>query len=100
MPLAGLILNITIPFPVDFQAAEVYVLTVANALVLLFAVWTGGSRPRLSWHLLCVTFPFALYFFIVFLPYIPLSVLAVIVMGAGMLVLTPILLFALHLHLL
>lgn len=99
-PLAGLTLNRSIPFPVDFQATEVYVLTVANALILLFAVWTGTSRPRLSWHLLCVTFPFALYFFIVFLPFTPLSILAVIVMGAGLLVLTPTLLFALHLHLL
>jgi hypothetical protein len=100
LPLAGLTLNIAIPFPVDFQALEVYLLTVANALVLLFAVWTGGTRPRLSWHLLWATFPFALYFFIVFLPFTPLSVLGVIAMGAGFLVLTPILLFALHLHLL
>jgi hypothetical protein len=100
LPLAGLTLNITIPFPVDFQAAEVYLLTVANALVVLFAVWTGETRPRLRWHLLWATFPFSLYFFIVFLPFTPLSVLAVIAMGAGFLVLTPILLFALHLHLL
>lgn len=100
LPLGGLALNRTIPFPVDFQATEVYVLTVANALVLLFAVWTGGARPWLSWLLLCATFPFSLYFFVVFLPYTPLSVLAVIAMGLGMLVLTPILLFALHLHLL
>jgi hypothetical protein len=100
LPLAGLTLNITIPFPVDFQATEVYLLTFANALVVLLAVWTGEAQPRLSWHLLWATFPFSLYFFIVFLPFTPLSVLAVIAMGAGMLVLTPILLFALHLHLL
>jgi len=79
----------SIPFPEDFQAWEV-------------TRWSSptrrswGSRHSstraghgLSFYLLCATFPFSLYFFIVFLPYTPLSILAVIVMGAGFLVLTP-----------
>lgn len=100
LPFAGLALNRAIPFPVDFQALEVYVLTTANAFVMLFAVWQGASRPRLSWFLLCATLPFSLYFFVVFLPFTPLSVLAVIALGTGFLVLTPTLLFGLQLHLL
>ena len=100
LPAGGLLLNRTIPFPADFQAWEVYALTVANAAILLFASWRHAQQPRMSFNLLCATFPFSLYFFVVFLPYTPLSILAVIAMGAGFLVLTPTFLFALHLHLL
>ncbi len=100
MPFLGLQLNRTIPFPVDFQALEVYALMTANGFILLFAVWRAQARPALSWHLLCATLPYSLYFFVVFLPYTPLSILAIIVLGAGLLVLTPTFLFILHLHLL
>jgi hypothetical protein len=100
MPLGGLALNRGIPFPVDFQAWEVYALVVGNTAILLLASRQHASWPRLSYCLLCATFPFSLYFFIVFLPYTPLSILAVIAAGAGFLVLTPTFLFILHLHLL
>lgn len=100
MPIAGLLLNRSIPFPNDFQAWEVYALTTLNAALLLVASWQHGRRPLLSHGLLCATLPFSLYFFVVFLPFLPLSVLAVIVMGAGFLVLTPTVLLVLHLSLL
>jgi len=99
LPVSGLLLNRTIPFPADFQAWEVYGLTLANAAILLFASWRHARQPRLSFGLLCLTLPFSLYFFIVFLPYTPLSILAVVLMGAGFLVLAPTFLFTLHLHL-
>jgi len=100
LPVAGLLLNRSIPFPVDFQAWEVYALVVANTAILLLASWRHAAWPRVSFCLLCGTLPFSLYFFIVFLPYTPLSILAVIAMGAGFLVLTPTFLFVLHLYLL
>jgi len=100
LPVCGLLLNRAIPFPVNFQATEVYVLAVANAAVLLFASYQARSRPRVSFALLWATFPFSLYFFFIFLPYTPLSILAVVVVGTGFLVLTPTFLFVLHLHLL
>jgi hypothetical protein len=95
-PLGGLLLNRAIPFPVNFQVTGIYVLTVVNALALL-----GGSFPRLRqnpWIILLqvVTFPFTLYFFVVFLPFLPLFIPAMILMGAGFLVLTPTLLFMVH----
>jgi len=100
MPLGGLLLNRRIQFPNDFQAWEVYTLTVANAIVLLLASWQQVRRPLLSLGLLCATLPFSLYFFVVFLPFLPLSVLGVILMGAGFLVLAPTVLLILHLCLL
>ncbi len=100
LPICGLLLNRDIPFPVDLQAWEVYALVVANTAILLLASWQHAHRPRLSFLLLCASFPFSLYFFFVFLPYTPLSILAIIVFGAGFLVLAPTFLFLLHLHLL
>ncbi|MEO7412669.1 MAG: MSEP-CTERM sorting domain-containing protein [Opitutaceae bacterium] len=97
-PICGLLLNRAIPFPVDFQAWEIYALVVINAGILWLASSQHAERPRLSFYLLCGTFPFSLYFFIVFLPYTPLSILAIIAMGAGFLVLTPTFLFILQLH--
>ncbi|MEY4487720.1 MAG: hypothetical protein RIQ79_228 [Verrucomicrobiota bacterium] len=100
MPVGGLLLNREIPFPNDFQAWEVYALTAANAAVLLLASWQHTRRPLLSLGLLCATLPFTLYFFVVFLPFLPLSILGVILLGAGFLVLAPTMLLILHLCLL
>ena len=100
MPVAGLLLNRNLPFPVDFQAWDVYGLVAANTAALLFVAYKHAQWPRLSFNLLCASLPFSLYFFVVFLPYTPLSILAVLAIGAGFLVLTPTFLFTLHLHLL
>lgn len=100
LPLGGLALNRDIPFPVDFQAPEVYALAVLNALLLGAGCLLRERRPRLSLGLLCATLPYSLYFFLVFLPFTPLSILAIIAFGAGFLVLTPTFLLTLHLHLL
>lgn len=99
-PIGGLLLNREIDFPVDFQAWEVYALVAANTLALLFASRLHDSRPLLSLGLLCATLPFSLYFFIVFLPYTPLALLAILACGFGFLILSPTLLFVLQLHLL
>jgi hypothetical protein len=99
LPIGGLLLNRSIPFPTDFQAWEVYALVIANCGILLLASFKYAEWPRGSLYLLSATLPFSLYFFIVFLPFIPLSVIAVIALGTGFLVLTPILLFVLHLSL-
>ena len=100
IPVGGLLLNREIPFPNDFQAWEVYMLTAVNAIVLLLASWQHARRPVFSFGLLCATLPFTLYFFVVFLPFLPLSVIGVVLMGAGFLVLAPTLLLILHLRLL
>ncbi|MFH1499024.1 MAG: MSEP-CTERM sorting domain-containing protein, partial [Verrucomicrobiota bacterium] len=100
LPLSGLALNRDIPFPVDFQASEVYALSVLNALLLGASCLLRERSPRVCLGLLCATLPYSLYFFLVFLPFTPLSILAIMALGAGFLVLTPTFLLTLHLHLL
>jgi hypothetical protein len=97
MPLGGLILNRYIPFPADYQGLWVYVLTVLNAIVLIIPI-TQSARINLVLLLLrCLLFPFTLYFFLVFLPFLPLSILAILAVASGFLVLTPTILFVVHL---
>jgi hypothetical protein len=96
LPVAGLLLNRKIPFPADFQNPWPYALTVANALFLMMPA-TG--RRWLDEAARCgrlLLFPFTLYFFVVFLPFLPLAILATLAMGAGFLILAPTLLFIVH----
>ncbi|MBI3187358.1 MAG: MSEP-CTERM sorting domain-containing protein [Gammaproteobacteria bacterium] len=90
-PFAGLYLNRSIPFPVDFQATSVYVLTLLNGLILLLK--PGNTRYLAAKYFLrCLSLPFIIYFFLVFLPFLPLSLLAIIAVGMGFLMLTPLIL--------
>lgn len=95
-PIGGLCLNITIPFPYDFQDPWVYILTVINGMVLLVPFKKDSLIGQIPWLLRAVMYPFSLYFFIVFLPFLPLSLLAMIACGAGCLILAPTLLFIVH----
>ena len=98
LPIGGLILNIWIPFPAWFQSPWAYGLTVLNAAFLI-APESGrrGFDAAMRFGRLAA-FSFTFYFFLVFLPFLPLAGAALIVYGAGILVLAPTLLFILHLE--
>jgi hypothetical protein len=95
-PLGGLLLNRKIPFPCDLQAPGVYALTVLNGLVLLIPSPVAPGRALCLWLGRSILYAFSLYFFVVFLPFLPLSLLAMLVFGAGFLLLAPTLLFVVH----
>lgn len=95
-PLGGLWLNYTIPFPAEFQAWPVYVMAALNGLVLMLPQGEATGWARLVWLIRCAFFPFILYFFLLFIPFLPLFVIAMIAAGAGFLILTPTVLFLLQ----
>lgn len=95
-PLAGLALNVTIPFPSDFQIPGIYALAVVNGLVVLLPNFASIFWQRATWVLQCLFFPFSAYFFAVFLPFLPLAPLGMICFGLGLLIYVPSLLFLLH----
>ena len=93
LPLSGLLLNSSIPFPVDFQDWRVYAITIINGAVLMIPF--GGNRyfNLLLFFAKAALYPFCLYFFLVFLPYLPLALFAILAAGLGFLMLAPTLLF-------
>jgi hypothetical protein len=96
LPIAGLLLNRGMPFPYDFQSAEVYAMAILNGLLLLVPT-TGRERlDRAVWLARCVLFAFSAYFFLIFLPFLPLSLPAMVAMGSGFLILAPVGLFMVH----
>ena len=96
LPIAGLSLNMWIPFPADFQNPWPYALTILNGIFLLMPE-TGKKGPDAGARVMrLVLFPFTCYFFVVFLPFLPFSILAILAMGAGFLMLAPTLLFMVH----
>ena len=82
----------------DFMGLWWYGLALLNAGLLCWPA-PAGHRARLALYLgRGVLLSYTLYFFLVFLPFLPLSVVAVAAAGVGFLLLTPLVLFIVHLR--
>jgi hypothetical protein len=80
----------------NFNHPWFYILAILNGILVCLP-----ERDHIYYRLFlflcrCLTFAFTLYFFIVFLPFIPLSVVAIIAVGTGFLMLTPLILFVIQ----
>ncbi|MBF0388134.1 MAG: MSEP-CTERM sorting domain-containing protein [Candidatus Omnitrophica bacterium] len=93
-PIGGLALNRGVPFPADFQSLPVYLVAIINGVVVLLPRIKRFENGLL--FLRSTTYPFSLYFFLVFLPFLPLALPAMFALGFGFLFLVPVLLFILH----
>ncbi|MBL7939278.1 MAG: MSEP-CTERM sorting domain-containing protein [Flavobacteriales bacterium] len=70
-----------------------YLIAVLNAAVVLWPS-SGNVRVRfLQFTLRSIGFSYVIYFFVLFLPLLPVSIVAVIAIGIGFLLLAPVLLF-------
>ena len=74
LPLGGLALNRSLPFPCDLQDWRVYALTVVNSAALCLPFSATRLRGGLPWMARAVMYPFSLYFFLLFLPFLPFSI--------------------------
>ena len=92
LPILGLSLNMTIPFPADFANSWAWGLAIFSGLVL-FLPARSDAFGLASYFLKFVAAPFVIYFFVLFVPFLPLAIPAIIAMGAGFLILAPTLLF-------
>ncbi len=80
----------------DFTHPLFYALAALNGAALSLPN-PGNAAARAGLYFLRVfTLPFTLYFFLVFLPFFPLSVVFVVVAGVGALMLTPLIVMGLH----
>ena len=95
LPLTGLLLNLHTFFPGDLQSRWCYLLTLLTATSLLLPDGKGIFGKAIAlWR--WAMFPFTLYFFILFLPFIPLALPCLFLFGAGLLLLAPTLLLSVH----
>jgi hypothetical protein len=95
-PIGGLYLNKALPFPVDLQAPIIYLLALVNGGLLMLPVVRSIFWHRVIWVAQCLLFPFSAYFFLLFLPFMPLSLFAMIAIGSGFLMLVPLVLGIAH----
>lgn len=106
-PLAGLALNnglFNTPFSMDngvfgdFSNHWYYILALVNGVLLCLPRLEHRAYRLALFAARGVTFSYTCYFFLVFLPFLPLSVISVTAIGAGFLMLTPLVLFVIHVN--
>lgn len=108
LPLLGLLVNNGLLFNNfgtsnsgifgDFNNTWFYILAVTNGILVCLPNLENKVYRLLLFIGRSITFAYTFYFFLVFLPFLPLSVIAIIAIGTGFLMLTPLLLFVIHIN--
>ena len=82
----------------DFSHVGFYLCNIAVTGIIMIPQVANQRLRLLVFSIKGCLLIYSLYFFIVFLPYVPLSLVGIVVFGLGILLLMPILLLFLHVH--
>lgn len=96
-PLLGLIVNNKYDDVFgNFNSVWFYILAIINGIVITLPAPADKKQRLVLLVARSITFTYIAYFFVVFLPYLPLSVVAIVAVGTGFLMLTPLALMILQ----
>lgn len=105
LPLTGLYINNGSTFGssnhdseiiADFSSNWFFILCILNAVILYLPKSSKRYLRLILFFGKSITLSFTLYFFLVFLPFLPIGIIAILAIGIGFLLLAPLLLFILH----
>ncbi len=80
----------------DFNNYWFYILAIINGILICLPNIENKLYRLFLFIGRSITFAYTFYFFIVFLPFLPLSIVAIVALGVGFLMLTPLVLFIIH----
>lgn len=99
LPILGLLVNNLFGNVFgDFSHPAFFLLAVLNCIFICLPVSENKAYRLFLFAARTGTILFSLYFFLVFIPFVPFSILLIIAAGAGFLMLTPLVLFIIHIH--
>ncbi len=81
----------------DFSHAAFYIMALVNGILLCLPAYDNKLYRLFLFLGRSVLLAFIVYFFVVFLPYLPLSIGAILLVGVGFLMLTPLMLLPVQL---
>jgi hypothetical protein len=90
-PLFGLHLNEVIFMRIfgDFSHISFYIIALVNGILICIPKFYQPAGRLALFFVRSISYTYIIYFFLVFLPFLPLAIPAIIVFGAGFLMLTP-----------
>ncbi len=98
-PIIGLIINdIAGNYTGNFTNILFYICTILTSFSIMIKHSFSQRGNIFAILLRVIMYPFSIYFFVVFLPYIPFGFALIILIGVGLLILSPSVLFLLHSH--
>ncbi len=104
IPLTGLIINNSVfgnsisgrGIFGNFNSFWFYVIAIINGTLLTFKNFNFRNEKLIRLIILSITLSFTIYFLLLFLPYLPISIFAIFAFGLGFLLLAPIIVAMFH----